>query len=110
MQATASSRSQGLQRVSDVPIYAADAVVRRAVSLQLTRDAATPCVVMHGSELLKLGVQPGDTVKVNQGEASVRLAVRVDDSMPVATARVAAGHPVTAGLGAMFGAITVERA
>ncbi len=33
----------GLQRVSDVPIYAADAVVRRAAVLQLTRDAATPC-------------------------------------------------------------------
>ncbi len=110
VQATASSNSQGLQRVSDVPIYAADAVVRRAASLQLTRDAATPCVVMHGSELHKLGVQPGDTVKVNQGKASARLVVRADDSMPVATARVAAGHPVTAGLGAMFGAITVERA
>jgi NADH-quinone oxidoreductase subunit G len=110
VQTIAGSHSQGLQRVSDVPIYAADAVVRRAVALQLTRDAATPCVVMHGSELLKLGVQPGDTVKVNQGEASVRLAVWADDSMPVVTVRVAAGHPVTAGLGAMFGAITVERA
>lgn len=110
VQTTASSNSQGLQRVSDVPIYAADAVVRRAASLQLTRDAATPCVVMHGSELHKLGVQSGDTVKVNQGKASARLVVRADDSMPVATARVAAGHPVTAGLGAMFGAITVERA
>ena len=106
--ATASSNSQGLQRVSDVPVYAADAVVRRAASLQLTRDAATPCVLMHSSELLKLGVQSGDTVKVNQGKASVHLAVRADDSMPVATARVAAGHPVTAELGAMFGTITVE--
>ena len=110
VQATASSHSQGLQRVSDVPVYSADAVVRRAASLQLTRDAATPCVSMHSSELLKLGVQSGDTVKVNQGKASARLVVRVDDSMPVATARVAAGHPVTAELGAMFGAITVERA
>jgi len=110
VQTTASSNGQGLQRVSDVPIYATDAVVRRAASLQLTRDAATPCVAMHGSELHKLGVQSGDTVKVNQGNASARLVVRADDSMPVATARVAAGHPVTAGLGAMFGAITVERA
>ncbi|HEY8888565.1 MAG TPA: NADH-quinone oxidoreductase subunit NuoG [Gallionella sp.] len=110
VQITASSNSQGLQRVSDVPIYAADAVVRRAASLQLTHDAATPWVVMHSSELHKLGVQSGDTVKVNQGKASVRLLVRADDSMPVAAARVAAGHPVTAELGAMFGAITVERA
>jgi NADH-quinone oxidoreductase subunit G len=108
VQTAASSNSQGLQRVSDVPIYSADAVVRRAASLQLTHDAATPCVVMHGSELRKLGVQSGDAVKVIQGNASVHLVARADDSMPVATARVAAGHPATAELGAMFGMITVE--
>ncbi|HEU0282942.1 MAG TPA: molybdopterin-dependent oxidoreductase, partial [Gallionella sp.] len=110
LQAVASASSDGLQRVSDVPIYSADAVVRRAASLQKTRDAAIPCVKMHGSELQKLGVQSGDIVKVSQGEATVRLAVQADDTMPVATARVAAGHPATAGLGAMFGTITVERA
>ena len=108
LQAAASSNSQGLQRVSDVPIYFADAVVRRAASLQMTRDAATPCVVMHSSELQKLGVRSGDAVRVNQGKASARLVARADDSMPVATARVAAGHPITSELGAMFGTITVE--
>jgi hypothetical protein len=33
---------RGLQRVADVPIYAADALVRRAASLQLTADARAP--------------------------------------------------------------------
>ena len=99
---------QGLQRVSDVPIYAADAVVRRAAALQLTRDAATPCVAMHSSELHKLGVKSGDSVKVSQGSGSVCLAVVANDSLPMGTARVPAGHPVTAELGAMFGTITVE--
>ena len=108
LQAATSSNSHGLQRVSDVPIYFADAVVRRAASLQITHDAATPCVVMHSSELQKLGVRSGDAVKVNQGKASAHLVARADDSMPVATARVAAGHPITAELGAMFGTITVE--
>jgi NADH-quinone oxidoreductase subunit G len=108
LQAATSSNSQGLQRVSDVPIYFADAVVRRAASLQMTHDAATPCVVMHSSELQKLGVRSGDTVRVNQGKASASLVARADDSMPVATARVAAGHPITAELGAMFGTLTVE--
>jgi len=108
MQNVASTKAQGLQRVADVPIYSADALVRRAASLQKTHDAATPCVLMHGSELQKLGVQSGDTVKVSQGGATVRLAVQADDAMPVGTARVAAGHPATAELGAMFGTITVE--
>ena len=108
LQTVTVSFNQGLQRVSDVPIYAADALVRRAVSLQATQDAATPCVVMHSSELKKLGVQSGEVVTVHQGKASIRLASRADDSMPAATARVAAGHMATSHLGAMFGTLTVE--
>ncbi|OGS90737.1 MAG: NADH-quinone oxidoreductase subunit G [Gallionellales bacterium GWA2_60_18] len=110
LQVASGGSTAGLQRVSEVPIYAADALVRRAHSLQQTRDAAAPCVVMHGSELQKLGVQPGDTVKVVQGDASVRLTARADDCQPLRSARVSAGHPATAELGAMFGTITVERA
>ncbi len=105
---TIAAGHQGLQRISDVPIYAADAVVRRAAALQLTRDAATPCVVMHSSELHRLGLRSGDTVRVKQDGASADLVARADDSMPAASARVAAGHPATAGLGAMFGTISVE--
>ena len=105
----AGGSSHGLQRVSDVPIYFADAVVRRATALQKTRDATAPCVAMHGSELHKLGVKSGDTVKVSQGNGSVRLTIVANDQLPMHTARIAAGHPATAGLGAMFGAISVER-
>ena len=32
----------GLQRLADLPIYSADALVRRAPSLQLTADARAP--------------------------------------------------------------------
>ena len=103
-----SNNNGELQRISDVPIYFADAVVRRAASLQMTHDAAIPGVAMHSSELQKLNVRAGDLVNVHQGKASVRLVARADDSMPVATARVAAGHFLTAELGAMFGTITVE--
>jgi NADH-quinone oxidoreductase subunit G len=105
----ASVSSAGLQRVAEVPIYAADAVVRHAVALQKTRDAATPCVAMHSDELAKLGVQPGSQVKVSQGQGSVSLVVAADDNLPRGVARVAAGHAATAALGAMFGTIKVER-
>jgi len=99
-----------LQRVAEVPIYSADAIVRRAVALQKTRDAAIPRVVMRSDELKKLGVLPGDQVKISQGGNSVCLAVAADDSLPGGVARVAAGHAATVGLGAMFGTLTVERA
>jgi NADH-quinone oxidoreductase subunit G len=109
LQVSSGSGSQGLQRISDVPIYSADAVVRRAASLQTTRDAVAPSIVMHSVELQKLGLKSGDAVKVHQGKASTRMKVGADDSVPFAAARVAAGHPDTASLGAMFGFIRVER-
>ena len=102
--------ASGLQRVADVPIYAADAVVRRSAPLQATHDALPPQAFMHGAEMKKLGLEPGEQVRVKVGQGSVQLAVAEDDKLPMGVVRVAAGHAATAGLGAMFGAITVERA
>ncbi len=100
--------SRGLQRVSDVPIYSSDALVRRAASLQSTRDAADPAAQLHSSELNRIGAKSGDVVIVRQGNATARLVALANDSLPPGTVRVAAGHPVTAQLGAMFGTVAVE--
>jgi NADH-quinone oxidoreductase subunit G len=104
------STVNGLQRVSDVPIYTTDSVVRRSAPLQATTDAATPKVWLHSEELSKLGVQAGSAVKVSQGQGSSSLIVAVDDKLPKGVVRVATGHSATAALGAMFGTISVERA
>jgi NADH-quinone oxidoreductase subunit G len=102
--------SESLQRVSHVPIYSADSLVRRAEALQETADALAPVVIMNSTELQKIGAIPGSQVKVSQGEGSVNLLVKPDDSLPLGVVRIAAGHAATAALGAMFGVITVERA
>ena len=99
----------GLQRVADVPIYATDAIVRRSAPLQATHDAVTPCAAMHSEEMNKLGVKAGDQVKLSTAQGSAKLAVAADDKLPKGVVRVAAGHAATAGLGAMFGTISVER-
>ncbi len=110
VEAKATPAASGLQRVSDVPIYTTDAVVRRSAPLQATTDAAVPQVWLHSEELKKLGVTAGAVVKVSQGQGSVQLVAAIDDKLPKGVARAAAGHAATAALGAMFGTITVERA
>ena len=100
----------GLQRVSEVPIYATDAVVRRSPALQQTQDAAPAIVSMHGSILRNLGIQSGALVRLSQGQGHVELTAVADDKLPENVVRVAAGLAATAELGAMFGTITVERA
>ena len=103
--------SAGLQRVADVPIYFTDAIVRRAASLQLTNDARAPQAVLSAALAKELGIAAGETVRVMQGNAraSAKLVAAIDDSLPANVVRVAAGHATTASLGAMFGAITVEK-
>ena len=97
-----------LQRIADVPIYFADALVRRAPALQKTRDAVPPAARMNAATLEKLGLNAGMQVKVSSGGTAI-LAVQLDDGLPDGCVRVAAGHELTAGLGALQGEITVER-
>ncbi len=96
-----------LQRVTDIPIYFSDALVRRAASLQKTSDAAAPVAMLHGDELQKLGIQSGDTARITQNGATVQLKVKQDDRLPEGVVRIAAGHASTAALGGMFGEIEI---
>ena len=98
----------GLQRVTDVPIYFSDAIVRRAASLQQTRDAAPPRAWMNAALLAKLGVKEGQPVKVKQGAGEATLNAACDERLPRDCVRVAAAHPATSKLGPMSGEIRVE--
>jgi NADH-quinone oxidoreductase subunit G len=98
----------GLQRVADVPIYAGDAIVRRAASLQKTRDAAAPRAWMNASLLAKLGVKEGQAVKVKQGEGEATLNAACDDRLPQDCVRIAAAHAATSKLGPMSGELRLE--
>jgi NADH-quinone oxidoreductase subunit G len=100
----------GLERVADVPIYASDAIVRRAVPLQLTADAKAPSVGLPSVLWKQLGLQAGGRVRVAQGAAAAVLPAREDTTLAPTAVRIAAGHASTAALGPMFGAVTVEKA
>jgi NADH-quinone oxidoreductase subunit G len=99
----------GLQRVADVPAYFADALVRRADALQRTRDAKAPAARLNAATLASLGLAAGDRVRLRQGTGEAELSVVLDASVPDQCVRVAAAHAATAGLGAMFGELKLEK-
>ncbi len=99
----------GYQRIADVPIYATDSLVRRATSLQLTADAREPQVGLPAALWQALGLKDGDRVRVSQGDGSAELLAQQDASQAADTVRVAAGHPATAQLGALFGTVTIAK-
>jgi NADH-quinone oxidoreductase subunit G len=100
----------GLERIADVPIYAGDPIVRRAGSLQRTRDALPPRAWLAPALAARLGVKAGERVRARQGEGVALVEVAIDERLPEGCVRLAASHRHTAGLGPMFGAISLERA
>jgi NADH-quinone oxidoreductase subunit G len=102
--------ADGLERVADVPIYFGDPIVRRAGSLQRTRDALPPRCWLGPALADELGVKAGERVRVRQGEGTAVVEVGIDERLPAGCVRLAAAHRHTAGLGPMFGTLSLERA
>ena len=107
--AAAFGTAGALERVTDVPIYFADALARRSPPLLRTADAQAPLAYLPAALADKLAVKAGDRVKVTQGAGSAILVAAIDASLPVNALRVACAHPSTSMLGAMFGPISVEK-
>jgi NADH-quinone oxidoreductase subunit G len=99
-----------IERIGEVPIYQTDAIVRRAVSLQRTADAAPPVAKASGMLLEKLGIQGGGMAVIRQGQDSIVIRIDRDDCLPANCVRLPGAHAVTAPLGPLFGELTVERA
>jgi len=100
---------EGLMRITEWPIYAADNLTRRATALQESALACSPCVKLNSSLANKYQVKDGDTINVKQGDASAVLPVIVDDKIPDDCVFVPAGNKKSASLGESFGAIELER-
>ena len=92
-------RAGSLERILDVPLYAVDPVVRRADSLQATRDNPPSAAHVHPRKLAELGLEGGQVVAVRGSEGTVRLPVQPDDRVLEGCAYIPAARPETAALG-----------
>ena len=102
------SAATGLHRASDVPMYAGDAIVRRASSLQKTVDAQSLCVRLNSAEAERLGVSSASTVTVKQGDGSAVLELVIDESIPDASAWIPMAVEGNDVLGSVSSAVSIE--
>lgn len=101
----------GFERLADVPIYHADALVRRAGALHLTAAAkAANAAGLPAALFDKLGLKEGDAVRVRQGERAVQLPAVRDENLAETVVRVSAATPAGAALGSLSGELVVEKA
>ncbi len=100
----------GYQRVTDVPIYATDALVRRAPPLQETADANAAFASVGTALWEHLDLAEASEVRLSQGARTSTLRVRLDPSLADGVVRVPAGMKETAMLTDPFGAIDIVKA
>ena len=96
-----------IERFGYIPIYAGDAIVRRAKSLQKTPDAQTPKARLHPETAQRLGIHHGALLRLQQS-GEVTLEAELDIAVPLDTVCIAGAHPATLALGPLFGPIEVS--
>jgi len=87
----AAAAVDGLERIADVPLYAVDAITRRAASLQLTADAAALSVRINSAEAGRQSLAGVSEVNVQQQGEQQRLPLVIDERVPDGCAMIAAG-------------------
>ena len=101
-------KSEGLHRVAEVPIYAADSLVRRARSLQLSPLAQPVEVRLHPDMARDLGVAEREQVQVRQNGAAIDLPLVLDESVPKGCAWIPAGLYASVALGPAVGPVAIQ--
>jgi NADH-quinone oxidoreductase subunit G len=104
------SYGQGLQRIAYLPLYAVDAIVRRADALQHTPDADVSALCLNGTDAAGLGVKAGDRPSVVAGGATAPFKAIVTDAVAEGAALLSMAIEETLPLGAPDGVLKVSKA
>lgn len=102
-----------MERISAVPPYATDPLVRRAPSLQKTSWAQTPTVRIRTQDAASLKIKGGGRVRCCNAQQDAQactdvLSVAIDDTLAPGTVRIDVAHATTRALAGSAGAITLE--
>jgi len=98
-----------LARIGNLPIYAVDALVRRAPALQHTPAAGRLGAFLCGTEASALGLAEGDLVEVRQNGFSAKMPVGLDEAVPTSCVRIPAGVAGSEALGDQIGPVSMTK-
>ena len=87
-----------ISRIGEIPIYATDSLVRRALPLQKAQvNVQGECEVvrLHPETAHRLGLQENDTVHVKQQMAEITLPLLLDEHIAIDAAWIAGGIAVS---------------
>jgi len=102
-----------LSRIGETPIYATDAIVRRADPLQRAQEIMEgdlDVARVHPETAKKHHLEDGGRVIVRQGETGVELPVMFDARIAKDAVWLAASRYTSSGLGGLFDKIEIQKA
>jgi NADH-quinone oxidoreductase subunit G len=99
----------GLQRIAWLPMYASDAIVRRAGALQQTHNAEVARVCLNPADAGSLGLADSDQVFLHQGGQTAELDLRVTAQVAPGAALIPTGIEATFELGAPHGTVKLKK-
>ena len=105
----AAASGAGLERVTDVPIFRSDALVRRSQPLQETAASQAPKAHLAAATLAGLNAASGDVLRISSEQGQVELTALEDETVAPGCVRIATAFNETLALGSGFGQLTVER-
>lgn len=96
-----------LLRITEIPIYSVDPLVRRSKSLQSSILAIDGIIRIHPKVANKMGLIDRQLVKVIQNK-EVCLTLILDENIPYGCALIPSGTNTSIGLGPAFGTIRIQ--
>ncbi len=104
------SNTTGLQRVGDVPLYAADSLVRRSTPLQLTKDADQSHASINATLATKLNITEGEMVSITQAGHTELVEFRIDNAIADDCVWLPAAEELSVQMGNTYSSIELEKA
>jgi NADH-quinone oxidoreductase subunit G len=97
------------ERIGGVPMYAVDALTRRAPALQATPDAWGGAARLSPAAAESLGLDEAAALRITQGGATAEFAAHVDEAVPDGCVWLPGALPGTQTLGEGFGPLSLEK-
>ncbi len=104
------SKADGLVRLTDVPIYRVDPLVRRSAPLQATAHAGAAAVHANAATIEQVGLSGAEKVRVSCGGSTAVLPLVVDARVPDGAVYVPSAHLDTSALGGAFAPVQLAGA
>ena len=108
--ATPDAGNGAVELITRVPIYACDAVVRRATALQSTVLGETAGAAVNPATARKLGLADADRARLSTDGVELLLPLSIDDKVPDDSVYVPSGVRGTEALGQMLRRVEIEAA